>query len=237
MTSLRFADVNSEPPMQASKWLKIQALIDESEIQALFTELGEFSIYLTGSITPRGEGVVSKDYFLSVYKNYIEALKHRRLPEESEYKAIFSSVISISPDLLFAIPHGDDKQLIRVSRPVVQLQAHSMDYTLYDGKFRPMVFGKDSILWGLQFSYPTLYLEPKSKEVFQVTDNCMFPNTPLFHKLQHWIRHHTVPTPFYVENRKINVPMRLGKLCFEWINRHPQLEMKKIRVVNSGIYG
>lgn len=232
MTSLRISELNAESPMQVSKWLKIQALLDFPEITALFETLGDFSIYMTSVLTPIGQGILSKEQFLATYKNYIEMLKNRQLPPEDDYKTIFSGVASVTPDLLYAIPMENGKQLIRTYKPGIQLQAHSMDYTLYDGKFRPMVFGKDSILWGLQFSYPQLYLDPKTKQVFQVGVSPLFPNTSLFHQLQKWIRENTVPTPFYVENRKINVPMRLGKQCFPWINKHPQLLIKNIRVGN-----
>lgn len=228
---LRQSSLLAESPMQASKWLQIQALIDAEEMRALFDHLGDFAIYLAGSLTTRDAGSLSKSQFLTVYEKYAAALKNGQIPDAGEFRAVFSAVFSLSPQLLYAIPVENGKQLIRVSRPVVQLQAHSMDYTIYDEKFRPMVFGLDSILWGLQFSYPQLYLDPATKEVLQVNESDFFPNTRLFRDLQKWIRHQTIPTPFLVGSKQINVPMRLGKQCKEWINRHPQLLSKNIKVL------
>jgi hypothetical protein len=219
--------------MQVSKWLEVQALIDAEEMEALFEALGDFSIYLAGALTPLGEGIVTKPQFLSVYKKYVDGLKIGQLPHEEEYRSLFSSVFSVNSECLYAIPFDNGKQLIRLLKPAVQLQAHSMDYTVSDGKFRPMVFGVDSILWGIQFSYPQLYLDPTTKEVLQVRENVFFPNSALFHALQKWMRHNTIPTPFLVEDKKINVPMRLGKQCLRWIQNHPQLAIKNLRVLTT----
>lgn len=228
--SLRRSEINAEPPMQVSKWLQVQVLLDAEEMGDLLDELGDFGIYLAGTLTRVGEGMISKADFLQAYSVYSEALKKGQIPEESFYRPLFSSVFSASPELLYVVPIAEEKQLIRLVRPVIQLQSHSIGYSVHDGKFRPMVFGLDTILWGLQFSYPQLYLEVRTKEVMQVTESDFFPNTRLFHALQKWIRRHTIPTPFLVGESKINVPMRLGKKCLPWINNHPQLVLKNLKV-------
>lgn len=89
MSPLRFSSLGSEPPMQVSKWLEVQVLIDADEMQALFEQLGNFSIYLAGALTPINEGIVTKSQFLSVYKKYIDALKTGQLPHEEEYRSLF----------------------------------------------------------------------------------------------------------------------------------------------------
>jgi len=47
--------------------------------------------------------------------------------------------------------------------------------------------------------------------------------SPLFQKIKVWIRDNTRATPFLVDGERKNVPMRLGKKCFSWINTHPGL--------------
>ena len=216
--------------MQASKWQKIQVLMNGEEMSALLDHLGNFGIYLTGIVTLVGEGSLSKSQFLEVYKEYIDAIKQGLLPDEKKYHAVFSAVFSLSSELLYAVPLENNKQLIRVARPVIQLQPHSMGYSIYDQKFRPMVFGLESILWGIQFSYPLLFLDNRTKEILHVDEGELFPNTHLFHTIQRWIRHHTIPTPFLAGNLKVNVPMRLGKQCLSSINRHPHLHLKNLKV-------
>lgn len=216
--------------MQATKWLKVQLLADALEIESLFTALGDFSIYISGAVVPKGGGEVPQKGFLKVYDKYIAALKAGEIPSESIYRQMFGTVLNKDPEALFAVSIGADRQLLRVAKPVIQMQPHSMDYSPYDGKFRTMVYGTDSILWGIQFSYPQLFQDPETKEAENVDESERFPNTQLFKGLQRWIRNHTIPTPFLVEGKKINVPMRLGKKCLNWINKHPQLAAKHIQV-------
>jgi hypothetical protein len=224
-------------PYHASKWLSVALLIDAAEMKELFSSLGNFFIFTIGSTVKRGEGPITHESFLSCYANYIEILKSGNIPEDSIYRPMFASVLTVSSDHLYAMHVGTDKELIRINKPVIQLQAHNLDYSVVDGKFRSMVLGKDSVLWGLQFSYPQLYEDPQNYTVHKVDDN--FPNTSLFRALQKWMRLNTVPTPFIVDEKTINVPMRLGKSCFSWINNHPQLKKKGLRVIlniNSKYY-
>ena len=171
-----------------------------------------------------------KNAFLAHYKSYIEELKSGRSPDPMNYRPLFSPAMTTTTEALFTIPIGVNQQIVRICKPIIQLQAHQINYSSVDGKFHPMVFGPDSISWGVQFSYPQLYQDPVTKEVTSVKDGDAFPNTPLFHTLQKWMRQHTVPTPFLVDGKAINVPMRLGKECFSWIDSHPQLIKKGISV-------
>ncbi|MBA3237214.1 MAG: hypothetical protein H0T62_02545 [Parachlamydiaceae bacterium] len=230
ISSLRIGS-GSELPLQASKWLEQQLLIDAPEMESLFSALGDFTIFKVGYVCKSDEGEVSKSDFLDQYNEYIECLKKGKIPEEQQFRSLFSSIFTVENDHLFQILVAGDRRIIRVEKPVLQLQVHHISYSTVDGKFRAMVFGKDSILWGIQFSYPQLYLEAGTKEVFSVVDSNKFPNTAFYRKLQLWVRQNTIPTPFHVMGNKINVPMRIGKLCLPWINNHPQLISNGIKVV------
>lgn len=229
--TLRFSTLNEEGPLQVSKWLKIQMLVDIEEIKSLFSFLGEFLIYNASTVCKEGQGIITQNKFLDCYADYINALKNGRMPEESFYRQCFSSVFTVSPDSLYAVKIGEGMQLIRIRKPVIQLQSHRLNYSSEDGKFRSMTLGTDSIVWGIQFSYPQLYLNNRTKEIENVMEIHRFANTSLFRSLQKWTRQHTIPTPFFVNHERINVPMRLGKQCISWINKHPQLIEKNIHVV------
>jgi hypothetical protein len=199
-------------------------------MEALLDHLGPLFIFQVGGALPTGDHFLTKEQFIEGYREYIEPLKNGALPKETEYRKLFGSVWTTSLDHLFAISVGDNKQLLRIYKPVIQLQSHSMSYSSYDSKFHPMVFGDESILWGIQFSYPQLFKDPVTKSIIKVEEDIEFPNTSIFHHLQKWVRHHTMATPFLVEGRQINVPVRIGKECLSWINHHPQLVAKKIEV-------
>jgi hypothetical protein len=214
--------------MEASKWLHVQALLEMDEIIQLFKVLGDFKMYRIGAVLESHETEMSRDDFLDCYKSYISTLKEGKIPQELDYRPAFTSVISVSPDMLEIMPLENSKQIIKVVKPVIQIQVHRLGYSQVEEKFRPMVKGKESITWGIQFAYPQLFQE--FEEVYKVDESDLFPNTQLFHTLQKWIRQNTIPTPFLVDGKKINVPIRLGKNCFSWINHHAQLIEKNIKV-------
>lgn len=228
--TLRLGSVD-EPSLQVSKWLKVPALLDDEEMSRLIHSLGEFVITVTGSVTPQGKGFIGHEAFLEGYQAYIAALQGGQRPNEGNFRRIIPCVWTADLSALYAVPLAEGKQVIRACSPVIQLQHHRFDYSPIDGKFRSMVLGQDTIVWGVQFSYPQLYENPATHEIVQLNEEEAYPNTALFRKLQRWIRHETIPVPFQVEGKQIiNVPIRLGKKCVEWIHRHPQLSARHLEV-------
>lgn len=230
LTSQLRIGTTAEKPLQASKWISLQALLAPDEMRALLEAIAPCSLYMTGSVCEAGEGILSETEFLDVYADYIEELKSGRLPVQSSYQKFFSTSLSATPDALYTVPVAENRQLIRICKPVVQMQAHALDYSPIDKKFRPMVFGSDSIPWGIQLSYPQLYLDQETHAAIQTKGLTEYPNTILFSSIQKWFRQHTLPTPFIAEEVLQNVPIRIGKGCIEWINIHPRLISKEIKV-------
>jgi hypothetical protein len=124
--------------------------------------------------------------------------------------------------------------LIKPLKPVIQLQAHHFFYSTLDKKFHPMVLSQESVTWGLQFAYPQLYQDPKTRQVIKVTDSAEFPNSALFSQFSKWIRNATLPTPFEVEGVRVNSPIRIGKKMLGWIQQHPQLKKQGITIFRKG---
>ena len=93
-----------------------------------------------------------------------------------------------------------------------------------------MVMTKDSVHWGIQFSYPQIFEDPKTHQYFKVNESSDFPNTALFKNVIRYIRSHTVPPPFIFQGVRTRVPFRLGKTCFTWIHNHKELREKGIVV-------
>jgi len=218
-----------DAPMQASKWLESRVLLDPDEMEALFKFLGHFYIIQTTGLMPIGSERISQEEFLDCYFNYIESLKFGKMPTDLRINSYFSSIFTVTPQALYAVHVDETKQMVKVEMPVMQLQNHRF-ICGSDKKFHSMVFGSNSIYWGIQFSYPQLY-QNKEMQVLKVGESPEFPSTRLFKSLQRWVREHTRPTPFLIDGlQPVNVPLRLGKSCFEWINNHPQLAAAKLKV-------
>lgn len=198
-------------------------LCDVQELNVLFEE--SFSLYpLTGVCN--GE-CITKEVFLREYEAWIEDLKKGMVPEESRLRRIVTAAMTVNPDALWKQEVGQGKYLIKMSQPVVLIQPHFFTYSLVDEQFRSMTLSKESIFWGLHFSYPQIYQNGETMEILESAD---LPNGILFQKLRKWARDYTRATPFVVEGKKTNVPIRLGKNCFSWIHTHPQLKAQNIEV-------
>lgn len=216
--------------LQASKWQKCFVLMDIQEMEDLFKSLDNFWIVQVSGLISMGKEIIKKEDFLDVYSQYIEVLKRGGIPKAQDFRSYFSSVFTTTLNALYRVPVDKDKYLVKIHEPVIQLQAHRFDYSLADHTFRSMVLGINSIEWGLQFAYPHLY-QDANLQVWTVKENTQFPNTTLFKNLQRWVRSQTIATPFDKEGKRMNVPIRLGKKCLSWINCHPQLVTKGLKVI------
>lgn len=217
--------------LQASKWIKIPVLLDHEEMKLLLDHLESTDLYQTWKVTCPGEEIIPHVEFLDIYASYIQSLKSGNEPDESLYQGAFSSVLTNDRAVISILPVKQDKQIVRLISPAIQMRPATVGYSSEDGQFRSMILGKDRIIWGIEFSYPGIFQSQKSSDIEKVDDR--FSNTALFKRLQRWIRHHTMPTPFIVGGKRTNVPIRLGKNCFSWINHHPKLQTLGIKCHGS----
>ena len=204
--------------MNIAKLLKIRVLLDIDEMHDLI-ESCDMSIYMVGQLLPKSELIISKEMFLDCYTAYISALKQGIEPKQKLIAPALSTT-----DKTFQTICSNERYLLKPIMPVVQVQPHTID-----SQFRSMVYGLDSISWGIQFSYPMLFHNPQTNQIEKV--DASFPNTQLFGNFRTWVRHNTVPTPFIVEDKRVNVPIRLGKKCFSWVSNHPHLKKRGLSIV------
>jgi hypothetical protein len=227
---IRISSPKVEGMLQVSKWLKVQVLLDSDEMQELLSVLSPVYFVVASELITADDAVISADSFLHKYAEYIRLLKQGQVPAPEDFRKYFSCALSTTLEPFYAIDAGKEKYLVKPLKPVVQLQAHHFFYSDLDGKFHPMVLSEDSVSWGVQFSYPQLFQDPKTRQVVKVTDTLEFPNSALFSKLMKWLRSSTLPTPFEVGGVRINSPIRIGKKSLAWIKNHPQLQKKGIIV-------
>lgn len=228
-TGLRISSPQIEGILQVSKWLKAPMLLADNEMRQLWQEMGGVHIMQTSCPVPCGSEEISVEMFCDSYERYLQAL----LKGESVecFKPLFSCAISTERDDFYLMPLPKEGMgLVKPIRPVIQMQAHYFFYSTVDRQFHSMVQGKESVAWGIQFSYPQLFQDPQSKRIVKVTDQELFQNTALFATLMRWMRSHTLPTPFVIDGVKTNATIRLGKQAALWVNTHPQLLCKGIKV-------
>lgn len=224
----RISTPQLEGELQVSKALKFQVLLDAEEMRTLLESLPACNFFMVSEVVNKETAALSVPAFLERYREYVETLKRGEIPNAKAFRGIFSSVLTTSLDILYAQQVGDDRFLIKSLQPIIQLQKHHFFLSDVDGKYHPMIQGDDSISWGLQFSYPQIAQDPKTSNFSKVDDS--FVNTQLFSALSKALRKLSVPTPFIYRDVKTNVPIRLGKQCFTWIEKHPQLIKKGVQV-------
>lgn len=230
MNAIPVSSLEKAPAFQASKWLTFPLLCSVEELGDLLLTLHQPFIVSLASINEEGQDTVSEQQFLSDYDQYIQSLKSGALPERNTFQKTLTKGLSAKLDHFCKIPAGENKYLIRLTKPVIQLQPYWFVYSEADNKFHSMTFGKETITWGIQFSYPQLFQDPVTKEVHKVLTSEAFPNNVLFKAMQKWMRANSQATPFLIKNQRVNIPIRLGKQCFSWINQHPALIAKDMKI-------
>lgn len=220
---LRISHPFQEGVYQASKWVKCQALLDAQEMKDFLEALGNFWIFpVTGFVDGNP---ISKAFFVEEYSRWMAKLKEGIVPSPEDLRHLMAAVFVDDLESLWLQEVSPNKFITKIAKPIVQVQSHYFSYSSEDGEFRSMSMGKESVFWGLQFSYPQIYQDPKTMEFCEVKGGA------LYRKIQLWMRENTRATPFLVDGKKVNVPIRLGKQCFSWIHKHPQLIEKKIQVL------
>ncbi len=223
MLKLRVSSLEKEGVYQASKWLKIPVLLDGLEMESLLKSLDKHWIFRCGF--SNGEAM-EDSFFVSEYTRWIDGLKKKQIPTDEELRHLLASYMTDDLDSLWLqkIASKENEYLIKVRQPVIQMQAHFVHFSTVDHEFRSMSIGKDSIFWGILFSYPQVVQDAKTMDI------CSIKPSRLFSQLREWVRENTRPTPFLVDGIKKNVPIRIGKECFSWISEHPDLNAKGLKI-------
>lgn len=216
---------------EAAKWLKVSFLADEEEFSELFSQLSPFILCPLGRIIAPEERFLPPEKFLEGIKGWSESLKGEKAPSREALQKVVASALSADQESLYVQQISPERILVKIRRPVIQIQAHFFTYSQEEKTIYSGVFGKESVFWGVQCSYPQIFFDPDDQEHKKVDD--AFPNTTLFRTLQRWARHATVPVSFRINGEKKTVPFRLGKNCYSWIGKHPHLAARNLEMWNG----
>ena len=220
--TFRISTPEKEGVFQAAKWLKVQALLSGDELSALLNVLSPFTLLPLSGAYALSELPLSSSEFVRTYQEWLQLFDATNI---GPYRALLLTKDDTGV-WLQQMPSGHF--LVKPSAPFIQIQVHHMIYSPIDQSFRPMALGKDTIFWGLQFSFPQVYQDPKTGAF---VEEDMGPNEEAFRVLRRWVREHTIATPMWVEGKRVNLPIRIGKECLGWVNEHPKLREKRLEVM------
>lgn len=218
------ASSNFKKPL-FSKWQKIHVLLDPIEMENLLEHLLPLAILNNSEVVPWGKIFLQIDAFMNTYQKYIDILQGK-IPKQ---KIGLSYALSEQIDNFRAVTVAPDKYICRAVQPDVHMQAHEF---LLDsgGQILPQVFSNEAISWGVQFSYPAIFQDSYTMEVFQTTRK-PFSGWQLFSSIRGWIRNHSVPLPINFQGKIIHTPIRIGREAATWIANY--IDREKLDVCGN----
>lgn len=231
MTSLPLHPNSNPPSAHYSKYNHLDVLLSEEEMQRLFTFLKPLTLLSITSLNEKNPFVLSKEDFLKAYSNYIQALKNSKKPPFTSFRSTFHGHWTYSLEGIYRLKQGNRERLYLDSptlmiKPIC-IQVSEVDSSIHVGPLTPQ-----GILWGLRFSFPSLYQKAGSHDITQVNPKT-HSNGQLFKDLRAFVRSETLVPSFEKNGTLINSTIRLGKECFSWINQHPDLSELKVCRINS----
>lgn len=206
--------------IRQARFVKIPVLLSLEGLKELFAELGDVTIVRTGAVLPSDAIFVDQTDFLKSYQAYIESFEKGLWPDRSLARPYFSTAWSAEESAFALEPVRPGFFVARAHEPAIQLRLHVLSYSSIDHTFHSMSLGKETIPWGVEFSYASLV--QRGVEVESVSREA--PNTQLFRKLQKWMRHHTNSVTFSGEGWQRPTHVRISPACKSWISNHPALD-------------
>lgn len=215
--SLQIASRERYKKPHFSKWQKIQVLLDPVELKALLQYLSPIFILNTSGVIPREKISIQVDEFVRIYEQYIAILQGKI----SREKISLSYALSQRLENFCMVQPSSNKYICRMIQPDVQIQTYSLLLDEF-GKPLSQVFSTDATSFGLQLSYPAIFQDALTGQVFSTTKNT-FAGWKLFSAIRNWIRSHTFPLPLHFKEKNSRLPIRLGPLAGTWITSHIDL--------------
>lgn len=212
-----------------SKWISIDFLIDESEMASLFETLGSFELISPFSQHVENPHHLQKETFLKAFKEFSESLKKGVSPEYEDLKRFLFLMIMPSIEGIFLKPITDTKYALVFQNPYLEIKPITLTESLVDHTVRVAPLSKGQPWWGLRCSFPQIVQDSRTLKAAAISQN-EHPLGQLFKKFRVWIREHTRSTPIVTDSKKVNHPIRLGKQCMSWIQKHPLLQASNIKV-------
>ena len=151
--NITISTVEEEGSYQASKWIRVTALLDPEEMDSLLENIGG-TFHPLGKVVSQNESSISAELFSNEYRKWIEGLKEGKVPEERDLRKILACAWTTDLGAVYLEEVGENRCLVRIRKPVVQINSHFFRYSSLDGEVRSKSFGKEGIFWGLNFLFP-----------------------------------------------------------------------------------
>lgn len=202
-----------------ARFVKVAALLTLDHFCALLESLGPLVIARTGAALDSSLIFLDKEDLVCHYKNYIEALE-KGLDPDPKLRPFFSTTLAPSRASFTLDPIDSTRSIARANEPCIQLRYHVLAYSPIDHSFHSMALGKDTIPWGIEFSFAGLIQRGSTVEEVDRTA----PAAVQFRTLNRWLRHATEPVSFRGEGWERRLSVRISPGLITGIRAHPALD-------------
>ncbi len=196
-------------PLLASKYLKIAALLSLEEMEEVVSG-GVFFADISSLIV--GKARFDKAALLEKYAFYLSQLKVR-----DKVETLGCYAISDCAEAFYGIDVGKGRIKLCSHKPSIQVR--SFAFAVCEKQLISHAFGKKSVAFGVEFSFPRVY-QDASGEIQDAVKVETYPNYPLARNMFRLLRALSLPVRF--EGYK-TAPFRLGKGYN--LREHKQLSM------------
>ena len=171
---------------QASKYTSHSMLLDEEELDAMLPH----GIYMIMGKLLTNPEISRSDLLVSMKEGRIDTVGFAFTNDHYD---------------LFEVKERGC--IARPKLPVIEIKQFCFSLNS-NGNFLEGVFGKDSIDFGVTFSYPTLFMD-KDKNI--INTRKYFQESDAFKQIREFKRKHTKPASFYFRGNEIKGSFRIGK--------------------------
>lgn len=213
-----------------AKWLQTPLLCSLEELDLLLHSLGSIFLVPAGGLLEREALFVSPEDLRSTYQQYLAWIVSSAALPSAEMRRHLTLMMSVSLDSFSAAEIKTGRFMIKPVQPVVMIQPYHFFMSSLDQKIHSMVMSQESISWGLQFSYPQMYEDPKNHLFGKISEAPEFPNTALYKKVVQWVRSFAMPAPVHYMGQKTHASFRIGKQAFALAQAHKGLQKRGIEV-------
>jgi len=202
-----------------ARFVKVAALLSLDHLEDLLDSLGPFVLARTGAVLERDAVFLTKEDLLFHYKIYIEAIENGEDPNPKVRPFLSTTLAPCKASFTLDFVDGI-RCIARAGEPCIQLRYHVLAYSPIDHSFHSMALGKETVPWGIQFSFAGLV---ERRGVVEEVDRTA-PAAQQFRILQKWLRHNTEPACFRGPNWERRISARISPQLVKAINAHPALD-------------
>lgn len=193
---------------EVSKFLTLPMLLLPSELEDLWAHLGKVEIFDISRITSSQDSLA-----FGQLREWMEEYDQSLLGKQ-KIRSLGALALTRDRNALSMQQISEERWIIKPCLPVVTMREHTFIYG-EDKRFHSHIHGEKAIRWGIELSFPQLFVDGESRQVHHTLKEPQFVNAEVFRRAMQWMRRQTRPVPFEINGVKKWATFRIGLQAWE----------------------